>query len=332
MSSLLRNRLLSSLHAVPGLTAVEKLIQEKFSSEVKILSEIPDYLFAIGGKRMRPIICLLTAQAFAGDKIAREVTDVAAGIELIHMATLLHDDIIDHAPLRRNEPSPLAKYGASNTLLSGDFLLVRAFALCSHLPRVIIDATEKSCIQLTEGEIMEISIPLSSHTLESSIEIARKKTAALFALATFSAAALTELPAACAEKLRMFGESLGIAFQVLDDVLDVVSTEDVLGKKSGTDITEQKPSTVNMLWLNSGDMLAKSTLLSKQAPGEDAVKKALAAIKESKIIEKARGLARNYAAAAKGYLEQAAALAPIQSRTALADLHLILDYTVERLG
>lgn len=289
-------QILENLH---GLGEVEKVISSKFESEVPLLREIPQYLLELGGKRIRPVLCLLCAQALGLSKPSQPLIDVASGIELIHMATLLHDDIIDKSPTRRHEASPFVKYGLTNTLLSGDFLLVRAFSLCAHLDRYIIDATEQACIELTEGEIMEAPLSERAFTKEESLTISRKKTAALFRLAAGSAAFIaTEGDLKIVTQFEAFGENLGIAFQVLDDVLDVISTEEQLGKKAGIDIREKKPSLVNILWLQSQSPLAKKLLGEKAEPTDDEITQALEELRDSAVITTTKEIARQYATTA----------------------------------
>ena len=124
-----KERFMHALTLVPELVQVEQVIRASFRSDVTAMREIPEYLLALGGKRIRPLLTLLCAKALGAESITQDLTDVAAGIELIHMATLMHDDIIDESPIRRHRPSPYAKYGTAATLLSGDFLLTRAFGL-----------------------------------------------------------------------------------------------------------------------------------------------------------------------------------------------------------
>lgn len=160
------------------------------------------------------------------------------------MATLLHDDMIDNSPLRRHRQSAPARYGSNQSILAGDFLLVRAFALCARLDRPIIEATEQACVELTEGEILETSLVDDRHSVESALAIARKKTASLFRLAAFSAAHMSGVWVDVESRMARFGELVGVSFQILDDVLDVVSDESLLGKRSGTDLRERKPSSM----------------------------------------------------------------------------------------
>lgn len=330
MAGSAKERLIGIIQAVPGLDAVEELVQAKFDSDAPLLSEIPQYLFALGGKRMRPILSLLSARALGLVEPSRELIDVAAGIELIHMATLLHDDIIDRSPLRRHQDSPFIKFGLESTLLSGDFLLVRAFSLCARLDTFIIDSTEQACIELTEGEILETPLHQAKHDQESSLNIARKKTASLFRLATRSAAHLAHAGAGAIEAMSVFGEKLGVAFQVLDDILDVTSSEDLLGKKSGIDLRERKPSLVNVLWLQSGSALA-ARLADQEAIDDQFIEAALQELRQSDVIAQARAIARQYTDAAARALDHAAKLAPTTNHLAITALQTVLDYTLERM-
>ncbi|MFM1846593.1 MAG: hypothetical protein RL417_67 [Pseudomonadota bacterium] len=323
-------RLSAALSALKGLDKVESLIEEKLVSEAPLLHEIPQYLLTLGGKRMRPVLSLMMARALGQTTPSTALIDVAAGIELIHMATLLHDDIIDRSPLRRHQASPFVKYGLESTLLSGDFLLVRAFSLCARLDQFVIDATERACIELTEGEILEVPLDKGAHSIESSITIARKKTASLFWLATRTAAHLSGASAEVVEHCSLFGEKLGIAFQILDDILDVVASEDLLGKKSGIDIREKKPSLVNVMWLRSG--AASAQILRQSGPiAEDIVERAVGELRRSPVVQEAREMALRYTAEALAALEFIEKNTPNADPTTLGHLRTLIDYTVERM-
>lgn len=278
------------LQLVPEIKDVEALVRSKFKSDSKPLSEIPQYLFDLGGKRIRPLLALLLGKALKLSPVPKDLIEISAGIELIHLATLLHDDIIDKSQKRRNATSPYAAFGISSTLLSGDFLLVRAFSLCAHLDPYIIEKTEIACIELTEGEIDEIPLNEQRATLAMSLEIARKKTASLFRLATESAGFIAGLPQEQINFLSTFGERLGVSFQILDDILDVTSSDDVLGKPVGTDIREKKPTAINTLWLESDDP-ASEILLIPETPNNEQIQKALTHLRGSKIISEAKALA-----------------------------------------
>ncbi len=326
-----KERLLRSISTLDGLGEVDSKIREKLTSEATLLQEIGTYLLNLGGKRMRPVLALMVGKAFGLTPPSQDLIHVAAGIELIHMATLLHDDIIDKSPVRRHKESAFIKYGVDNSLLAGDFLLTRAFSLCAHLDSFIIDETEKACIDLTEGEILEVPLYRALHTVDSYLTIARKKTASLFRLATISGTHLAGAGAQATEHMRRFGESLGLAFQILDDILDVTADENLLGKKSGMDLKERKPSIVNVLWLNSGNPLAKKLLLPPGAEEEEFCTAALKELKQSPVIEQASALAASYSADAEQALHSAAKSAKNVSLDVFDELQSVVDYTTRRL-
>jgi octaprenyl-diphosphate synthase len=291
-----KERFAYALTLVPELCDVEEIIRAACRSDVTLMREIPHYLLGLGGKRIRPALTLLCAKALGAREITRDILEVSAGIELIHMATLLHDDIVDQSPIRRHQPSPYAKYGTPATLLSGDFLLTRAFGLCAKLDHEIIAATEDSCIELVEGEALETVLSQEQHSLASSLTIARRKTASLFRLATFCAAHLSDVGDETKASMTRFGESLGIAFQIIDDILDVISDEATLGKRPGLDIAERKPSIVNVMWLESGDAEAQRLLTPPGGAGEqEFVERSLRTLRDSSVLLQAKELAKSYA-------------------------------------
>lgn len=314
------------------LELVENLISSKFSSDAKQISEVANYLHELGGKRIRPLLTLVCARALGMKDVPKEILDISAGIELIHLATLLHDDIIDKSVLRRHKESAFKKFGLADTLLTGDFLLVRAFSLCAHLDLEIIEQTEKSCIELTEGEILEIPLNKKIHDLESSLNIARKKTAALFELATYSAAHIITNSVAVEKSMSNFGLKLGIAFQIIDDILDVASNQEALGKEIGSDIKEKKPSIINVLWLDNGSELAKQLLTSENIANNSQVKIAINEIQESGIIVKARELAKKNVNEAKEALIEALIEAEQKIDSSYAkQIFALIDYTLSRI-
>lgn len=327
-----KESLAKALSTTAGLKETEILIEQKLSSEAKLLTEIPSYLFNLGGKRIRPLICLLVAKMFGLSKATAALVEVAAAIELIHSATLLHDDIIDKSTKRRNEASPYVKFGLAGTLLSGDFLLVRAFGLCARLDRYIINITEDACIRLTEGEILETPLFLERHSLDSSLTIARKKTASLFSLASESSAFLAGLRDKNLATMRKFGEELGIAFQIMDDVLDVDADEALSGKQVGVDIRERKPSIVNILWLNNGSALAQKLLTEPGSEEDSFVRDAINEIRSLRILEKAKTLAKQHAANAIQALSDAVRdFDGNVEEESFEQLNAIQDYVLERL-
>lgn len=325
-------RFSEALSLIPELAEVESIIRGAFVSDVAAMREIPEYLLSLGGKRIRPAITLLCAKALGSKQVTKELLTIAAGIELIHMATLMHDDIIDQSPKRRHKESPYAKFGTPLTLLSGDFLLTRAFGLCAQLDDTVISATERACIELVEGEALETPLYVSPHNLESCLLIARRKTASLFKLSAFCAGHLGKASTETLHSLSAFGEAIGIAFQIIDDVLDVTSDEATLGKQPGLDILERKPSVVNVLWLASGEASAKR-LMQPPAPAEEEsfMLTSLGMLKNSTFVQEAKDLARNYGTQAVAALNSALPTEQERSQPAARALYTVVEFALERL-
>jgi geranylgeranyl pyrophosphate synthase len=316
------------LAGASGLLLVEERIRRCLPSEAAALQEISQYLLNLGGKRIRPLLAVLSARLFGMQHLSPQLIDAAAGIELIHMATLLHDDIIDESPTRRSKPSAFVTFGMPQTLLTGDFLLVKAFGLCARLDPYIIENTERACIELTEGEVLEGKLsPSRALSLEGYLNIISKKTASLFALAAAVGAHSAGSTPEVVEKLRLFGHAAGMAFQIVDDILDVTADEDLLGKPSGTDLKQRTPSLVNMLWLRSGDPEAQN-FFSKPEPSTEDCRAALARLQNSKIIEESRQMARQAAAEARFHLSS---LSEGSFESDIRDkLLALIEYTLER--
>lgn len=312
----------------PGLKLVEQRILSRLSSDAAALPEIAEYLLSLGGKRIRPLLTLLSAQLCGMKAPSEELIDVAAGIELIHMATLLHDDIIDESPLRRSQESAYKRYGLPKSLLTGDFLLVRAFGLCAKLDRHIIEATERACVTLTEGEVLEE--PLhgeSEQNFESYLTVVSKKTASLFELATEVGAHLSGWRGEERETLRRFGYLTGVAFQMIDDILDVTADENLLGKPSGTDLRQKTPSLVNIVWLAESPREARA-FFTQATIDHNAAKQVARELCNSRVIEISREHARRYAAQANSELSK---LDASQINATVRDqLSAIVEYTLHR--
>lgn len=314
--------------AAPTLQQIEERIRSRFTSDAPALSEISGYLLSLGGKRIRPLLCTLSSRLFGMASPSPALIDTAAGIELIHMATLLHDDIIDQSPRRRKKPSAFERYGLTPSLLTGDFLLVRAFGLCAHLDDFVIDATERACIELTEGEVLEGILDGSrTISIEDYLNIVRRKTSSLFALAASMGAHLAQTTPDNVRLMRDFGDHAGTAFQMIDDILDIVADEDLLGKPAGTDLRQKTPSLINILWLDSGDPEARE-FFSLEQPSPAQAQQALTNLKSSTVVGEARGIARTFASKANSALLQ---VEDKHLQPEIRDsLFALVEYTLER--
>ncbi len=215
-------------------------IVEEMRSEIPLIPELAGYLIAAGGKRVRPLLNLATARLFnyEGDKHIY----LATAIEFIHSATLLHDDVVDESDQRRGQDSANVAFGNQSSVLVGDFLFSRAFDLMVKTEDIyILEVLSKASCTITEGEVLQLSKTRDLDlTLDEYKRVVEGKTAALFRAACESAALLAKTDTANVEALRDYGEAIGIAFQIIDDVLDYASRSDVLGKNIGDDFREGK--------------------------------------------------------------------------------------------
>ncbi|HEY3187219.1 MAG TPA: polyprenyl synthetase family protein, partial [Solirubrobacteraceae bacterium] len=206
------------------LARVEERLGEELVSRESRLGAIATHLLGAGGKRIRPTVVLLAFHA-AGNGAGRraDAIEAAVALELIHSATLLHDDIIDAGDLRRGRPSALRTFGVADTLVAGDFLFSRAFALCARFEPVVIRWAADACVSLTEGEIMQGRFRHNpAVTVADYLEIIRRKTASLFAAGARTAGHLAGASPDLVDAMAAAGEHIGLAFQVSDDLLDVV--------------------------------------------------------------------------------------------------------------
>ncbi len=221
------------------LTAVEEHFTKSMHSETALINQVGQYLLASGGKRVRPMLLLLCAR-LSGYQGADHIP-LASVVEFIHTATLLHDDVVDKATLRRGKPSANVVWGNQAAVLAGDFLFAKSFSMIvesGNLP--VFKTLSDAATLLAEGEMQQLVNSSDLDLKEQSyLEIIGKKTAALFAAACRCGALLVE-DGPRAETLRQFGTELGMAFQLIDDALDYVAVEAEFGKTRGHDLAEGK--------------------------------------------------------------------------------------------
>lgn len=304
------------------LQLVEENLTRAIRSRERDLTEIAAHLVDGGGKRIRPMITLLSYFAFGGKNI-RDIVDIATAIELIHTATLLHDDIIDGAETRRGKESAYKKFGLKSTLVAGDFLFIKAFEFAGKFDEIVVQWTADACTLLTEGEILQGRFNRNrAVTLQDYLEIVQRKTASLFHTGAKIGAYLAGAPAALVDETERYGLNMGIAFQMVDDVLDVVGHPDLLGKPTGMDLRDGNPALPVILAVIGGDLVVSEVFDCRQ-PTEQQIDIALGAIKTGASIREARLLSKRYAEAA---LASAKKLPPSKYRNGLKSLvELILD-------
>ena len=311
--------------AAADMTRVDALIRTRLASDVALIHQIAEYIIGAGGKRLRPMLHVLAARAagYHGD----ESVTLAAVIEFIHTATLLHDDVVDDSALRRGRKTANAVWGNAASVLVGDFLYSRAFQLMVELDRmrvmrILADTTNA----IAEGEVLQLLHIGNPDTDEAAyLRVIERKTAVLFAAATELGGVLAGLPVAQEQALRRYGMELGFAFQIADDLLDFVADSSTLGKNVGDDLAEGKP-TLPVIYALQSAAPAQAAALRRaiSSGGLESLDAIVAALRDSGAIERTRARARRHAAAAHAAL---AALPASPWREALATLG---DYAVER--
>ncbi|MFQ5920090.1 MAG: polyprenyl synthetase family protein, partial [Thermoplasmata archaeon] len=204
------------------LSLVEDLIRQSIDSREFLLTEIAGYVIGAGGKRVRPAVTILSYYLVGGTDVDRAVK-IATAMELVHNATLLHDDINDGGVMRRGQPAAFKKYGLQNALVTGDFLFTKAFAIGAKFDTDIVDITAEACVSLAEGEIRQHANARDLSMNEADyLGIIQRKTAGFFAAGARVGATLGGGTPEQVEALSEYGRDLGIAFQIVDDILDVV--------------------------------------------------------------------------------------------------------------
>ena len=276
------------------LDAVNALIIKNLASDVGLVENIGHYIVDAGGKRLRPTLALLAARCadFSGEDSIR----FAAVVEFIHTATLLHDDVVDISALRRGRPTANAEFGNAPSVLVGDFLYSRAFQLMVAIGNMgVMEDMANTTNEIAAGEVLQLVKAGDPKTSESDyLDVIRRKTAILFASACYGGALLAaqhEL----ADRLRAFGMNIGVAFQIIDDVLDYEGDPAVMGKNVGDDLNEGKPTLPLIHVLQHGDAddrtIVSRAIREKSAADIGAV---VAAVRRYGSLDYARGLATTY--------------------------------------
>jgi octaprenyl-diphosphate synthase len=235
---------LASIQSLTALDmqAVNKLIQTQVDSDVALINQLGFYIVNSGGKRLRPLLTVLAARSLNIKN--DEHHTLAAIIEFIHTATLLHDDVVDESTMRRGRETANAVFGNQATVLVGDFLYSRAFQMMVSLKRMrVMDILSDATNRIAQGEVMQLMNCNDPDTTEASyLEVIYSKTARLFEAATQLAAILTDQNEEIELAMQAYGKHLGTAFQLIDDVLDYTAQADDMGKNAGDDLAEGKPT------------------------------------------------------------------------------------------
>jgi octaprenyl-diphosphate synthase len=311
--------------AAADMAAVDALIRTRLASDVVLINQIAEHIIGSGGKRLRPMLVLLAAQAAAYR--GRNHIILAAVVEFIHTATLLHDDVVDESDLRRGRKTANALWGNAASVLVGDFLYSRSFQMMveaddMRVMRILADTTN----QIAEGEVLQLLNIHNPDVNEAAyLRVIERKTAVLFAAATRLGGLLGGLAAAQEEALARFGLNLGFAFQIADDVLDYVSDTATLGKNIGDDLAEGK-ATLPLIYAIERTDAARAASLRRaiETGGLDSLDNIVSAIRDSGALERALERAQSYADAAN------AALSTLPHSPARDALSVLADYALKR--
>ncbi len=310
-----------------GLAQIEGELSRHSRSNIQHIERIGRYIQDSGGKRIRPAILLLSSQmcGFEGPICYR----LGAVVELIHAATLVHDDIIDDAKIRRGHASVNAQWGNEITVLMGDWLYMTSFNLAlSERQFKILDILMDVTRKMVEGELIQLGINGSLDiTEEQHLDITMRKTAYLFSACSQLGAILGSASEQNEDRLRLYGLNIGIAFQLIDDVLDFTSTETVLGKPVGSDLKEGKLTLPLIYLMQDGESKHREMvrrILTENGFGMAHRETIMQLVREYGTVERALEKAHDYARRAK---ELISGFPPGKARDALLS---IPDYIVER--
>jgi heptaprenyl diphosphate synthase len=287
---------LSSLTTVEAWRSrVEDALREAVRSEDAYLTEVASHLILAGGKRVRPLFAIASATS-AGVDITDDVVRGGVAVELVHLGSLYHDDVIDEAPTRRTVESVNARWGNLTAILAGDFLLAKASEIAASLGTEVAGLLAATIGRLCEGEVGELRAAYNVDRTEAAYFSAIEgKTASLFATACRIGAIVGGLPRDQVEALTEFGLAYGMAFQIVDDVLDVTATEAELGKPAGHDLVEGVYTLPVLRALAAGDGLREQLGSPIEGAALDA---ALSVVRSDGAVTGAVATARDYGATA----------------------------------
>jgi octaprenyl-diphosphate synthase len=320
---------LESLQALvdADMRRVNQLIVDRLDSPIRLIPELAGHLIAAGGKRVRPMLTLIAAQlcGYPGERHLK----LAAAVEFIHSATLLHDDVVDQSDLRRGLATANAIWGNKPSVLVGDFLFARAFQLMVEDGSLdVLSILANASAVIAEGEVAQLMTANDADTTEDAyIRVVTAKTATLFAAAAQIGAVVAERPGSEVEALRFYGENLGIAFQLVDDVLDYSAREVVLGKSVGDDFRDGKITLPVVLAFRRGTAEERRfwrRTLEKTEQGKEDLARAIGLLERYGALADSLAGAVSYGDLAAGAL---AVFPPSPAKQAMLDL---VDFCIER--
>ena len=302
------------------LKATDQLILDRLASDVVLINQVGHYIVGSGGKRLRPMIVLLAARAIGYQGNAH--IDLAAIVEFIHTATLLHDDVVDESEQRRSKDTANEVWGNAASVLVGDFLYSRSFEMMVQVNDMrVMDILSSATNRIAEGEVLQLLNCNDPDTSEESYrEVILRKTATLFEAGAQLGAIINQASDSDAQALAAYGLHLGMAFQMIDDALDYGSSSEDIGKNIGDDLAEGKPTLPLIRAMAVSDEATADMLREViENGGADRVDEVRKAIEATDAIEYTAQLAKSEAELAKRALDSLPATAYRSALAALAD-------------
>ena len=312
-------------HLISRMAEVESLLRSHTRSEYPFVDETAHHLVAAGGKRLRPLLTLLTAQY--GDPSGQGVIAAAVACEITHLATLYHDDVMDEAPLRRGVESANMRWGNTIAILTGDFLFAKSSDLLADLGPAAVRLQARTFERLVIGQIMETQGPNPGQDpLEHYLKVVADKTGSLIAASARYGGMISGAPAEITDTVTIFGEKIGVAFQLADDVIDIASESNQSGKTPGTDLREGVPTLVTLNVMKSNDPADTDLkrLLSAPIEDETTVQQVLIALRNHKALDESREQLFMIAKEARS------ALGPLPINDATGALMSLCDAVIDR--
>ncbi|MFJ7436055.1 polyprenyl synthetase family protein [Methylorubrum thiocyanatum] len=311
-----------------GMERVNATILSRTGSDVAMIPEVANHLIASGGKRLRPILTLACAD-LCGYGSGDGAVKLAAAVEFMHTATLLHDDVVDESDMRRGRVAARIKWGNEASVLVGDFLLGQAFRMMVEVGSLrALDILSAAATVIAEGEVMQLTAAKNTETSEDEyLAVIRGKTAELFAAACEVGPVLSQRPEAEQAACRAYGMNLGIAFQLIDDVLDYGGTSAALGKNVGDDFREGKITLPIVLALRRASDEERAfwrRTLEREDLGEGDLEQALAILRRHRALDETIERAHHYGMMARE------ALAPFPNGPMKSALLQVVDFCIAR--
>ena len=278
------------------LELVDARLHQLVKSHEQTLTDASMHVIEAGGKRLRPTVTILSYKSFGGTD-SKKIVEIAAGFELIHSATLIHDDINDGGSTRRGRVTVYKKYGLHDAIVTGDYLFAKAFQIGGVFDKVVVDTTADACASLAEGEILQNKYRHRKDlSVDTYLKVMERKTAQPIRAGAMVGAYLAGASAEEIENMGKYGLSLGIAFQIIDDILDFTGDERKTGKAAGNDLREGNLTLPSLLAIKDSDEAKKAILevIAKEEPPVESISRCAELIARTGALEKARGMGEYY--------------------------------------